>query len=97
MQVTQTKHVCDICKRVAYTSEDLTADGWRKIKLWNEGSDSEPHDWQDACDSCSSALRDAIAVRRRAEKGRHVEPARQQYPPTPEQSDALAKSWLNTS
>lgn len=95
MQVKQTKHLCDVCKRVAYTKEDLTADGWRKLKLWNEGGESEPEDWQDVCDGCSSVLYDAIVVRRRAEKGGHIEPLSEEYPPTPEQSDALAKVWMS--
>lgn len=94
-QVRQTKHSCDVCGRVAYTKEDRTADGWRKIKLWNEGTDSEPVDWQDSCDTCSTAFIDAMTVRRRAEKGRHVDPPVKVYSKTPEQADALAKSWLS--
>ncbi len=95
-QVKQTMHTCDVCKRVAYTKEDLTADGWRKVKIWNEGSEGEP-DWQDACDGCSAVIRDAITVRRRAERGRHMEPPRKEYLPTPDQSDAVADKWLYKS
>ena len=93
-QVRQTMHSCDVCGRVAYTKEDLTADGWRKLKIWNEGLEDEPDRWQDACDGCSSVLRDAIVVRRRAEKGKHVEPKRKVYPPTPDQANAIASAQL---
>ena len=97
-QVRKTKHSCDVCGRVAYTKEGRTADGWRKIKIWDEGvTGSEPESWQDTCDTCSSVLRDAITVRRRAEKGRHTEPVLREYPKTPGQADALAKTWLAKS
>ena len=90
-------HTCDVCSRVAYTEEGRIASGWRKLMIWNEDIDSEPGEWQDTCDTCSEVLRDSLAVRRRAEKGKHRVPEKGEYSTTPEQADAIAKTWLSRS
>ena len=49
----------------------------------------------DLCDSCTAAIVQAVAMRKRAEKGRHLEPERQQHLPSPAQAEAIAKFNLS--
>jgi len=96
-QSNQVKWQCDICKRTTHTDSSKIATGWRRMKFYHAEQDAEPASYDDVCDSCTSAIVGVLSTRKRAEKGRHIEPEPQQHPPTPAQADAIARFNLRKS
>jgi len=85
------KYKCDNCRRSVYTDRSTAPDGWRRVKIWDEGNEPEPANPQDICDSCSSAVLTSLGRRKAIERGTHHEPPAQEHPKSPQACDAQAK------
>ena len=91
MQENVVQYKCDNCRREVYTERSSVPVGWRRVKVWDEGNESEPGDAEDFCDSCAAAILSAIGKRKSIERGGFNEPPMQEHFKSPEACDAQAK------